>query len=207
MKHHQLPTNRPLATAIAAAAVVLLASVVAAAAVAADTVSRSGVRAVAPSTPTTRLPQDALRDRFNMLSHRHSNRCALRPLDVNKLSSSRRLQGSCCTPMVYAHYVEQVRGLVNYRSVPQVPRDPYDVSVAQAKQLLADVRSIHLNTSQKATYRRAMKLADEHGPCCCQCWRWSAFEGQARYLIARRGWSAAAIAKIWDLEDGCGGKG
>jgi len=155
-----------------------------------------------------RVPsQAALQRRFNLLSHRHSNHCALRPQDVSALASSRRLQGSCCTAMVYEHYVKQIRGLTAYRSIPQIPRDPYDISVAQAKELLGYDRSIQLTPSEKGAYRRAMKLASEHGPCCCQCWRWSTFGGQAKYLMTRRGWSPAAIAEVWDLEDGCGGKG
>ena len=113
------------------------------------------------------------RQRFNMLRREHSNRCALRPRDVNALASSRRLQGSCCTPMMYRHYAEQTRGLSAYRSVPQIPRDPYDISVTQAKQLLVYDRSIWLARVQRAAYRHAMRLAHEHGPCCCHCWRWS----------------------------------
>ena len=50
-----------------------------------------------------------------------------------------------------------------------------------------------------------MKLSEEGGPCCCRCWRWTTFEGQAKFLIARREFDAEAIAEIWDLEDGCGG--
>jgi hypothetical protein len=32
-----------------------------------------------------------------------------------------------------------------------------------------------------------------------------AFEGQAKYLITRRGYGGRGIAQVWDLEDGCGG--
>lgn len=181
---------------------------VAAAGVAACTVFHSDARAAMSTSAAAGSPSQAvLRHRFDMMSRRHSNRCALRPQDVTALASNRRLQGSCCTPMVYSRYVEQTRGLTAYRSVPEIPRDPYDISVAQAKKLLAYDRSIQLTPPEQAAYRQAMKLASEHGPCCCQCWRWSAFEGQARYLMTRRGWSAAAIARIWDLEEGCGGKG
>ncbi len=104
--------------------------------------------------------QAALQRRFNLLSHRQSNHCALRPQDVSALASSRRLQGACCTAMVYEHYVKQIRGLTAYRSIPQIPRDPYDISVAQAKELLGYDRSIQLTPSEKGASRRAMKPAN-----------------------------------------------
>lgn len=34
----------------------------------------------------------------------------------------------------------------------------------------------------------------------------SSSEGQAKYLIVRRGYGSQQIADIWDLEDGCGGQ-
>ena len=49
-----------------------------------------------------------------------------------------------------------------------------------------------------------MKVAKENGPCCCHCWRWNAFEGQAKKLIARRKYTAPQVARLWGLEDGCG---
>jgi hypothetical protein len=159
--------------------------------------------AVAPTPVGT--SSSVLAARFAILSGRHSNECALRPQSVDSLAVGGRLQGSCCTPMVPAHYAKQVRSLADYRAVAQVPRDPYDIPVAQAKQLLTYHREITLTAAQQAVYRKAMRLAHEHGPCCCHCWRWSAFEGQARYLISRRSYHARQIATIWDLEDGCGG--
>jgi len=107
--------------------------------------------------------------------------------------------------MLLDHYMRQVRGLVAYRNVSQIPRDPYDLPIALAKQLLAYDASITLTPAQQSIYMRAMKLAHEHGPCCCHCWRWPAFEGQAKYLIARRSYPPSQIATVWDLEDGCGG--
>ena len=146
-----------------------------------------------------------LRARFAVLSGRHSNQCALRPQSVDSVALDGRLQGSCCTPMEFEHYVQQVRSLAAFRGVPQIPRDPYDIPVSQAKQLLAYDRAITLTSGEQAEYRQAMKLAHEHGPCCCHCWRWSTFEGQAKYLLTRRGFRAAQIATVWDLEDGYGG--
>ena len=103
------------------------------------------------------------------------------------------------------HYLEQVRGLQQYATVVELPADPYDISVSLAKRLNSYDTSISLTNGQQVTYDRAVKMADEHGPCCCHCWRWTAFEGQAKYLITRRGYSSRRIAEVWNLEDGCGG--
>lgn len=159
----------------------------------------------AAALPPAGTSSNVLAARFAILSGRHSNECALRPQSVDSLTVDGRLQGSCCTPMVFSHYAQQVRSLADYRTVPQIPRDPYDIPVTQAKQLLSYKREITLTAAEQALYRKAMGLAREHGPCCCHCWRWSAFEGQARYLISRRSYEPRQIATLWDIEDGCGG--
>ena len=185
----------------------LLVTVLVAAAASSLALTHSGSRADAraQTLPPVATSIHVLEARFAVLNHRHSNQCALRPQSVESLAVRGRLQGSCCTPMLFAHYVRQVRGLAAYRAVPEIPRDPYDIPVAQARQLLGDDRQITLTAEQRAIYRKAMKLADEHGPCCCHCWRWTTFEGQAKYLIAKRAYSPREIATVWDLEDGCGG--
>ena len=76
-----------------------------------------------------------------------------------------------------------------------------------AKTLVDYDKMIMLNPQQQKTYDSAMKMADEGGPCCCKCWRWTAFEGQAKYLITEYNYNEKQIAQVWDLEDGCGGKG
>src|SRR5258706_4723881 len=116
-----------------------------------------------------------------------------------------RIQGSCCSPMDFHHYQEQVNELKKYADVAQVPSDPYDVPVALAKELLGYQKTIQLTSDQQDIYDKATQLAKEHGPCCCRCWRWFAFEGQAKYLISEHQWSSQQIAELWDLEDGCGG--
>jgi hypothetical protein len=143
---------------------------------------------------------------FAILSQRHSNKCGLRPESLDSLATNGRLQGSCCSPMKFSHYTEQLSGLAQYASVKEIPQNPYDVSVRLAKRLTSYSDRIKLTAQQQTTYDQAVKLADEHGPCCCHCWRWTAFEGQAKYLITRRGYGSHQIAKIWDLEDGCGGQ-
>lgn len=118
-----------------------------------------------------------------------------------------RIQGSCCGPMDFHKYQEQVDGLKKYADIPQIPTDPYDVPVSLAKQLFEYQRTIQLTPEQQAIYDQAANLSEEGGPCCCRCWRWTAFEGQAKYLITELDWSAGQIAELWNLQDGCGGPG
>ena len=115
------------------------------------------------------------------------------------------IQGACCSVMDLQSYQHQVEELKKYADVPQIPSDPYDVPVSLAKQLFDYQKTIQLTPDQQAIYDQATQMADEKGPCCCHCWRWIAFEGQAKYLIAQQNWSAKDIAELWDVEDGCGG--
>jgi len=162
-------------------------------------------QARSPTLPPPSTKTAVLKERFAGLSVRRSNECALGPQRIDSLAVIGRLQGSCCTPMVFDHYAQQVRGLAAYGRIPQIPPDPYDIPVRQAKRLLAYTGAITLTAAQQAIYHRGTKLSHERGPCCCHCWRWTTFEGQAKYLIARRGYTAAQIATVWDLENGCGG--
>ena len=147
----------------------------------------------------------ALEQRFALLSRQHSNKCSLRPESLDSIAVHGRLQGSCCSAMDFQRYVRQMHGLRTYARAPEIPTDPYDVPVTLARRLISYAESITLTPSQQTVYNGAVKLSYEHGPCCCHCWRWTAFEGQAKYLIARRGYSGRRIADIWNLEDGCGG--
>ena len=121
------------------------------------------------------------------------------------MPDSARIQGACCSAMDFQSYQHQVEELKKYADVPQIPSDPYDVPVSLAKQLFEYDKTIQLTPDQQTIYDQATQMADEHGPCCCHCWRWIAFEGQAKYLISQQNWSAKEIAAVWDLEDGCGG--
>ncbi len=133
--------------------------------------------------------------------------CGLQPPSVEAMSVDARIQGSCCSAMDFHRYQEQVESLKKYATTPQIPSDPYDVPVLLAKQLFEYQKTIQLTADQQAVYDQAMQMADEKGPCCCHCWRWIAFEGQAKYLISELDWTTEEIATLWDLEDGCGGAG
>ena len=150
------------------------------------------------------LASGKLKERFAILSQRHTNECLLTPAGLDKFAVNGRLQGSCCGPMKYADYVRQISGLKAYADNTEIPPDPYDVPVSLAKHLLALDKKLTLDSRQQEVYDNATKLAEEHGPCCCRCWRWFAFRGQAKEFIRAGRYTSAQIAKIWDLEDGCG---
>jgi hypothetical protein len=133
-------------------------------------------------------PRPARSRRSEPLSDRHSERGP---------GFRRRLCATASPPAGHFHYA----------AIPQIPRDPYDVPLALARSLLRYDSSIHLTARQQATYQHAMEMSSEKGPCCCHCWRWSAFKGMSKYLIARRHWTASAVALIIDDVQGCGGKG
>jgi hypothetical protein len=152
------------------------------------------------SSPTS---PKSLRARFDYLSRQHSNTCMLQTSALAAMSPTARLQGACCSAMGYADYVRQIHALASYDH-NLIPSDPYNISVALARKLAAFNDTILLTHAQQQVYNRAMPLATDHGPCCCHCWRWTAFEGQAKELIARRRYTAQQVARVWSLEDGCG---
>jgi hypothetical protein len=143
---------------------------------------------------------------FAALSAAHTNRCDLTAMEVGSMPDAMRLQGSCCFPMDRSRYRSQLRGLGQFTDAERrlIPSNPYDVPVALAKRLLS-YRAISLSPGQQTIYRRAAAKSSLGGPCCCHCWRWQAFKGQAEFLIARRHYSAAQVARLWELEAGCGG--
>lgn len=142
---------------------------------------------------------------FAALRVARTNRCSLQASELGAMDPNDMLQGSCCSPMDRQAYAEQRGGLMTDRAEPTIPRDPYDIGVGLARRLVA-YRAIALTGPQQASYDRAVARSRLSGPCCCHCWRWDAFEGQAKYLITARGYDAAQVASVWDLEDGCGGR-
>jgi hypothetical protein len=144
---------------------------------------------------------------FGYLTAQRTNRCGLKPAELESSPPAQRLQGSCCDPMDLSTYEWQVKALRGYAAIPQIPTDPYDVPVSAARGLLRYDSSIHLSDRQQATYDRAMAMSREKGPCCCHCWRWTAFKGMSKYLIARAHWTASQVALVIDDVEGCGGKG
>ena len=142
--------------------------------------------------------------RFTYLAGQ-SNRCDLDWREIGSMPSDQRLQGSCCQAMDDTHYRRQVTALRRSRAVALVPRDPFDISVALAKRLLHLRAQVKLTPAQQGTYRQGMADSPEHGPCCCHCWRWQAFSGLGKYLVAERHWPAHRLAALIGDLDGCGG--
>lgn len=163
------------------------------------------VVAPAPQQKTTGIEPESLKAKFEYLSAAGTNFCA-GPSILNSTKSD-RLQGSCCGPMDFHRYSEQVEGLKKYSDTDVIPSDPYDIPRELADRLLGYQKAIELTEEEQAVYDDAMGMSMEGGPCCCKCWRWYAFEGQAKYLIKYKGFDAHQIAEVWDLEDGCGGEG
>jgi hypothetical protein len=149
---------------------------------------------------------ESLQVRFNLLSTAKSSLCS-GPQFIDDMQQEERLQGSCCGPMDFHRYQEQVEGLKKYSHISKIPSDPYDIPVSLVNELLDYQKTLLLNSEQQIVYDEATKKSHEHGPCCCKCWRWYAFEGLAKYLIIEYDFTAEEIAEVWDLEDGCGGTG
>lgn len=136
-----------------------------------------------------------------------SSFCGLQPATVDGFSNEDSIQGACCGAMDLHRYQEQVEGLRKYKNISQIPEDPYNIPVKLAKQLFEYQQTLQLNNEQQAIYDKAMEMSHEGGPCCCKCWRWTAFEGLAKYLITKQGYDSQQVAELWDLLDGCGGPG
>ncbi len=143
---------------------------------------------------------------LSYLAVQHSNRCGLTSAELQRYAPSRRLQGSCCFPMDLSTYEWQVQALSSFASIEQIPRDPYDVPVSLAQRLLGYDASIRLSPAHQSTYAHAMAMSRLRGPCCCRCWRWSAFRGLSKFLITGRHWAARRLAVLIDDLEGCGGK-
>ena len=149
--------------------------------------------------------------RFDYLSQQSTNSCMLQVSGFASMNPNGRLQGACCGPMAYVDYAKQVPALASFNrehhTANVVPSDPYNMSVAFVRHLLAFNDTILLTNAQMKVYDAAWQYSRDKAPCCCHCYRWTAFEGQAKFLIARRRYTAQQIGKIWTLEDGCGSSG
>jgi hypothetical protein len=81
---------------------------------------------------------DALAAKFEMLSQNGNSSCSGGFRDsIDAMPGGARLQGSCCSPMDFHRYEEQVTGLTKFKDIPEIPPDPYDIDAALAKQLKA----------------------------------------------------------------------
>ena len=172
--------------------------------IAASVLFFSGTKTVSAQS----IPKSA---QFTALSHATSDQCAYlgnQAAIYNSIDSQPNgtyFQGSCCSPMDWNHYQQQIAGLKNYSDIPAIPQNPYNVSVVQVKQLLGYYENITLNTSQNATFNQAASLTQDTSWCCCQCWAWYAHAGLAKYLIKYHNFNVSQIVQVTNLEDCCGG--
>ncbi len=146
-----------------------------------------------------------LQARFDYLStHGNSNCSAAFLHSISMMPTTARLQGSCCSPMDAGRYARQIDGLKKYASFQEIPADPYDFLAGLAGKLLSAYDQA-LTPSEQRAYDEAMQTSDEHGPCCCKCWRWHVYGGLAKILIHDHGFTGAQVAEVWNLSNGCGG--
>jgi hypothetical protein len=148
---------------------------------------------------------DELRARFEYLSKNGNSNCSRQFMDaIPSMPAEARLQGSCCSPMDFHRYSEQIHGLKAFAEINLIPPDPYDIPAPLAARLMQFYETA-LTPDQQAAYDYAMRNSNERGPCCCRCWRWAVYGSLAKHLIRDRSFGGEQIARIWDLSDGCGG--
>jgi hypothetical protein len=154
---------------------------------------------------TMAAAQAGTEEKFSYLSKNGNSSCSTQFRDsILTMSSSTRIQGSCCGPMALHHYKEQVQSLKEYANFPEIPPDPYDIDPGFAAIMLNEYK-VELNRVDLAKYNTAMELSAEGGPCCCKCWRWEILGGMGKVLIRDRQIDSKTLAKLWDLTNGCGG--
>ena len=151
-------------------------------------------------------PQTALAAKFDMLSKNGNSSCSADFMQsIDTMPDTAQLQGSCCSPMDMHRYIEQVEGLKKYADIPEIPSDPYDINAGLAKKLKAHYDD-QLTSDEQQAYDYAMQNSNEHGPCCCKCWRWYVYGSLAKLLIQKYHFTGEQITEVWNLSDGCGGQ-
>lgn len=148
---------------------------------------------------------EATANKFDYLSKNGNSTCSGAFKDsISTMADSEHLRGSCCSPMSLHRYSEQVEGLKQYSSIPEIPVDPYDIEAGLAKKLMASYEETLTEEEQKA-YDYAMQHSHEKGPCCCKCWRWFVYGGLGKHLIKNYKFTGEQVTQVWNLSDGCGG--
>ena len=149
----------------------------------------------------------ALAAEFDRLSSVGNSTCSVIFTDsIAAMLGEAQIQGSCCSPMSFHRYSEQIEGLKKYRNFLEIPPDPYNVNAGLAKEMIA-YYDLELTAEEQGVYDYAMANSHEKGPCCCKCWRWYVYGGLAKKLIHEHGFTGEQIVDVWNLSDGCGGDG
>jgi len=164
-----------------------------------DSALRSG------SGDATATVDPSVAARFNYLSANGNSSCSRAFMDsVAAMPADMMLRGSCCSPMSLHRYSEQVAALTKYSGIAEIPPDPYDIAAPLAARLKG-YYDLQLTPADQQAYDFAMKNSSDHGPCCCQCWRWEVYGGLAKDLIRKYGFTGEQVTEVWNLSDGCGG--
>jgi len=158
-----------------------------------------------PRNGSPLVPQTALATKFDELSKHGNSSCSESFTgSIDAMPDGARLQGSCCSPMSMHRYSEQIEGLKQYKDIPEIPSDPYDIDSSLAKSLKSHYEDT-LSPKEQQAYDYAMANSMEKGPCCCKCWRWYVYGGLAKLLIQKYHFTGQQITEMWNLSDGCGG--
>ncbi len=148
---------------------------------------------------------EMLYKKFQLLSRNGNSSCSSSFANsISSMSGQARLQGSCCGPMGWHRYKEQVKSLKRYINIKEIPPDPYDIELKLAQKLQSHYND-PLSKKEQEAYDYAMQNSKEKGPCCCKCWRWNVYGGLAKYLIKNYKFTGRQITDVWNLSDGCGG--
>lgn len=128
------------------------------------------------------------------------------PDDIMKLPDTfTSMGGQCCGALTnVTEYNEQIDGLKKFSHIPDVPPNPYNISVQHVKKMLAYDRYTSLTSEQQTVLDQAAKMSDDGGPCCCKCWHWYFNEGVAKELIIKYNFDAEQVAEFYNLSDTCG---
>lgn len=160
-----------------------------------------------PESISMLAPNQALAAKFDMLSKQSNSACSITfAQSIDSMADSDQLRGSCCSPMDLHRYSEQIEGLKQFKDIPEIPSDPYDINAGLAKKLKA-YYDVALTPEQQQAYDYAMANANEKGPCCCECWRWYVYGGLGKLLIQKYNFTGEQVTEVWNLSDGCGGSG
>ncbi len=155
---------------------------------------------------TSSADDPALQKKFAYLSTHGSSSCSGNFLQsIPAMTDNQRLQGSCCSPMVFSKYKEQITGLKKYADVALIPSDPYDIPASLAKKLLEYDKTITPTVDEQKVLDKAVADSPEKGYCCCKCWRWYVYEGLSKYLVKEKHFTAQQITDVLANSDGCGG--
>lgn len=147
----------------------------------------------------------ALAAQFSQLDENGNSSCSREFQDsIDMMSDEARLQGSCCSKMNEGRYIEQVEELEKYKGIVEIPSNPYDVKAGLAKELRSNYDNV-LSLRQQEEYDYAMAHSDDHGPCCCKCWRWEVYGGLGKLLIQKYHFTGKQLTELWNLSDACGG--